>query len=130
MPERRGAAIGAAAGNNVDQAQQARVQTINDANARAVDAATHPALSLDQIGEMARNRVSDTIIINLINSTGSTYLLNWQQVSWLRDQGVSNFVIEYMQSRAPYVAEPGVPVVVSGAVPVGVGVGVGIGVRR
>jgi uncharacterized protein YcfJ len=123
-----GAAGGALAGNSVDQRQQAQVQAINDANERATQAALNPPFSVGDIGKCARDGWTDAMLMNQIIATGSTYILSPDQVDWLRNQTVSNRVIEFMQSRAPrYVhgrlyAPP--PVVVAPPVAVGIGVGV------
>ncbi len=121
-----GAGIGAANGSAIDRAQERQVQAINNANETAVLAAQNPVLSLNQIGEMARQGVSDAIIVNQIYNTGSTYILSAEQITWLRAQRVSDYVISVMQSRGPQV--------VSGAVyaaprPIVPAVGVGFVVR-
>ena len=96
--------VAAANGNASARPLHTVVENINDAN--AVYAASHPSLSLKQIVEMTRQGWSDTIIINQINATGSTYLLTTEHIIWLRENGVSDYVISYMQSRSPHLLRP------------------------
>ena len=61
--------------------------------------AQNPAMSLEEIAELSRKGSSPQTIINLINSSGSTYVLGAEHVTWLKQQGVANAVIEYMQTH-------------------------------
>jgi hypothetical protein len=89
-----GAILGGLVGNEEDRAEK-----------RAQDRAAAWAarqMSVDNVVEMAQSRVSDDIIINQINTTGSVFQLSSQDVIYLRQQGVSERVIGSMQAaRGP-----------------------------
>jgi hypothetical protein len=121
-----GAGGGALAGHSVDRAQERQVQAINSANENAIYAAQYPVLSLEQIRDMTQNGVSDAIIVNQIYNTGSTYLLSAEQITWLRAQRVSDYVISVMQSRGPQVMTGAVVAPRPALVPA---VGVGVVIR-
>ena len=61
-------------------------------------AATPPALSygVPQIIQLAQAKVSDDTIINYIHNSGNTYGLDAAQIIYLRQQGVSDNVINAM----------------------------------
>jgi hypothetical protein len=110
-----GALAGGAIGNAEDRAE---------AKAVAAARAAHPPLSLEDVARMAQQRVSDAVIINEIRTTNSFYSLNADHVIWLKQQGVSDYVIAEMQSRTPIYGPPGPRVVVvEPQPPVAVGVG-------
>ena len=123
-----GAGTGALVGNSVDQRQQAQAQAFTDANERARQAALNPPFSVADVGRVAREGWTDMMIRNQIITTGSTYLLSQEQINWLRDQRVSNYIIEFMQANGPRYVQGRVyappPVVVAPPV-----VGVGFVVR-
>lgn len=116
-----GAGAGALAGGAIGHAED-KAET----RAAAQAAAAHPPLSLEDVARMSQQRVSDAIIINEIRTTNSFYSLNADHILWLKQMGVSDYVIAEMQSRTP-VYGPRYPrevVVVEPAPPVAVGVGV------
>jgi hypothetical protein len=118
-----GATVGGLAGHSEDR-REARATAAAQAYAAA-----HPPLSLSDVASMAQNHISDGVIINQIRTTNSTYNLTAEQITWLKQQGVSDTVVYemqlhqgvYVQPAPVYVAEPGPAV--------GVGVGVGVGRR-
>ncbi|MCS7046338.1 MAG: glycine zipper domain-containing protein [Gemmataceae bacterium] len=116
-----GALIGGLAGHEEDRREQ-----------RLAAAQARNQMSLNDVVQLAQRNVSDQIIINQINSSGSVFNLTSQDVIYLRDQGVSERVIAHMQSaRRPvyvdgrWVYPAGSVVLVEPPPPVSVGVGVG-----
>jgi hypothetical protein len=109
-----GALAGGAIGNAEDHAE---------ARAAARTAAARQ-LSLEDIARMSQQHISDPIIINEIRTTNSLYSLNADHILWLKQMGVSDYVIAEMQSRTPVYGYPGPRVVVvEPQPPVAVGVG-------
>lgn len=124
-----GAVAGGITGSSVDRAE-ARADRAEARAAAATAANQRPPLALHEIVSMAQNNVSDSIIINEIRQTGSTYRLTPDDIIWLKRQGVGNVVIEEMQRGYPaHVTRPVTYVrpvyVVEEPPPVRVGVGVG-----
>ena len=88
---------------------------------------------------MAQQRVSDDVIISQIRTTGSVYQLSPTDIVWLKQNGVSDPVVQEMQATAVRVrGYPGGPVYAVPAYtpvyvveppppPVAVGVGFGYG---
>jgi hypothetical protein len=98
-----GAVAGGVTGSAVDRAE-ARADRA-DARAAATAAANQrPPLALHEIVAMTRNGVSDTIIINEIRQSGSTYRLTPDDIIWLKQQGVGDAVVAEMQRRPVYAA--------------------------
>jgi hypothetical protein len=125
-----GAAIGAAAGTatgalvgNSEDRREAR------AEARAAAyASQNPPLTLQDVARMSQQHVSDSLIIQQIRTTSSVYHLAADDITWLKQMGVSDMVILEMQTRrAAYVAGPARVVYVEPAPPPPVAVGVGLG---
>lgn len=114
-----GGLLGGAIGNDADK-EKARQERLA--------AATPPPLQLTDVASMAQQHIGDTIIINQIRTTGSSYHLTADQIVWLRQQGVSETVIAEMQAsayRAPRRVYTPAPVVVYEPPPLSVGVGIG-----
>ena len=117
-----GAVLGGLVGNEEDR-QERRIAAAQARN----------QMSLNDIVQLTQRRVSDEIIINQINTSGSVFQLRSEDVIYLRDQGVSERVIAFMQAaRGPVYINgrwvqpgPGVVYVEPAAPPVAVGVGVG-----
>jgi len=127
-----GALLGGAVGSHEDRAEKRHADAVQAAQQQY--AATHPQLSLTDIVQMSQLHHSDTIIINQIRTTNSYFSINAADVTYLREQGVSEGVIVEMQNRRGpgpvYVNQPrGVVVVEPPPPPVGVGVGVVYGRR-
>jgi surface antigen len=91
-------------------------------------AAAHPPVSLEEVVTMTQKGVSDDVIIGQIHSSGTVYTLTVDQITWLKERGVHDWVIHEMQltsnyprrvyTAAPvYVVDPGPPP------PVAVGIG-------
>lgn len=135
-----GTGVGAMIGSNQDRAD--RDQKIVQAQAQAAAAQAARQMSLQEIVQMSQTGVSDGIIIQQINATGSVFALSASDIQYLHDQRVSEQVISVMLSRRyrpPVVVAPG-PVYAApppGTVvivdpgpppppPIGVGIGVGI----
>jgi hypothetical protein len=122
-----GALSGGLIGNAVDK---------SEAKTKAAIAAQAPAqgpLGLTDIVQMAQQHVSDDVIITQIRTTRSVFNLSGQDTIWLKNNGVSDPVLQEMlttRDRYPgyyagqpvYVVEPPPP-------PVAVGVGFGYGRR-
>jgi surface antigen len=118
-----GAVSGGLIGNAVDKSEQRQ----------AALAATNPPrgpLGITDVAQLAQAHVSDGVIIQQIRATGSGFRLSSTDTIWLKQNGVSDAVIQEMlasgnrvpgrvYSAAPvYVVEPPPP-------PVSVGVGIG-----
>ncbi len=80
-----GAVAGGLIGNEMDKKQQE----------------SNPSyLSLVKIAEMASDGVPDDVIIDEIKKTGSVYVLDAETIDYLKDNGVSDVVIDYMTSTS------------------------------
>ena len=116
-----GALAGGLIGNSADKSDQ-----------RAAAAAQARQLGLTDVAQMSQQHISDAVIVGQIRSTGSVYRLSPTDIVWLKQNGVSDYVVNEMQATAyrypgrvytaapvytegVYVAEPPPP-------PVGVGV--------
>jgi hypothetical protein len=122
-----GAAVGAVAGNSQDKAEARQKQAATDW------AAAHPPVAINDIVQMAQQHISDDIIIGQIRSSYSAYALTPADITFMKQQGVSDRVIAFMQScvAPPAMIVPGRTVYVVEPAPViGVGVYGGYGYRR
>lgn len=118
-----GAVAGNAIGRNMDEAE-------HRGRAEGYAAATaQPPVSLNEVVDMARAGVPDSVIINKLRTSGTIYPnLTTQEITWLTREGVSSPVVnELMSARAQRVYQAGP--VYPPPPPVGVGVGVGFNVR-
>jgi hypothetical protein len=123
-----GAVTGAAIGNEKDRKEERA----------AVAAAQARALGLTDVAQMAQQGVPDNIIINQIRTSPTVFHLSATDITWLRENRVSDAVIAEMQNtalrppRRVYVEGPvyGPPPVVVVEEPPPVGVAVGFGYRR
>jgi surface antigen len=126
-----GALTGGAIGNDVDR------QDRRQAKAAAEYAARNPPLSINDVVQLSQSRVSDSVIVGQMDSSGSNYNLSTADLQYLHQQGVSDGVVRAMQQRryapgvvqgqpgAVYVVEPYPP-----PPPIGIGVGFVAGPRR
>ncbi len=125
-----GAGVGAVSGGLIGSAADHQEKK---AEAQAAQAR---AIALSDVVQMTQQHISDAVIINQIRSTGSVFHLSGSEVTWLKQNGVSDGVIMEMQATAvryprryytaaPVYAEP-VYVVEPPPPPVAVGVGVRI----
>lgn len=123
-----GALAGGLMGNSVDEAEKR-----TDAKLAAAAASRAQAPGLTDVVSMAQQHISDSVIISQIRSTGALYHLSPGDITFLKQNGVSDAVVMEMQAtanRAPrriysptpmysqpvYVVEPAPP-------PVAIGVG-------
>jgi hypothetical protein len=100
-----GGAVGALAGGLVgsekDKAEKQALERQRDAQARG------PALGLTDVANLAAQNMSDDIIINQIRATHSAYNLSPSDITYLKQSGVSDRVIVFMQNTARrYVERP------------------------
>jgi len=116
-----GAGLGAVGGNiigrNMDEAEQR-------GRAEGYAAATaQPPVSLNDVVDMSRAGVPDSVIINKLHTSGTVYpSLSTQEITWLTQNGVSSPVINAMLAARPQRVYQAVP---PPHTHVGVGVGVG-----
>jgi hypothetical protein len=122
--------VGGAVGNAQDRADAKKASA-------AAAAAQQAQMHLEDIASMTANGISDTVIINQIRTTGSVFHLTPEQITWLRQQRVSDAVVTEMQATAMrypqhvYGPPPGTVVVVEQPPPPPpVGVGIGVAIRR
>jgi outer membrane lipoprotein SlyB len=123
-----GAIIGATAGTLIGASAGAEADRREYTKAVRQDVAARGGpMTLEQVRDMAQNHVADSVIIDQIHLTRTYYTLTPEQIIWLRQEGVSDAVVQAMQMtaygpprRVVYVAEPPPPVV---------GVGFGFGHR-
>jgi hypothetical protein len=118
---------GALVGNAADR------QEHREHVAAAVAAANARRLTLADVVNMTQQHIDDQLIINQIRTTGSYFDLTPSDVTWLKQNGVSDVVVAEMQAHRPgyaYEVPPGYvrPVyVVEDPPPPPVHVGVGVG---
>lgn len=118
-----GALVGGAIGNEEDRREREALNNrVNQAEAQA--AATRNHLGMADVMQLAKDGHSDDVIINQIQTTGSTYDLSTEDLRMLRANGVSDAVIKEMQNHRPnayrrprYVAVPAGPPVIYGPPP-------------
>jgi surface antigen len=121
-----GAVSGGLIGNAVDKSEQRQA---------AIAAANNPPrgpLGITDVAQLAQAHVSDALIINQIRATGSVFRLSSMDTIWLKQNGVSDAVVQEMlvsANRVPSRVYSAVPVYVAEPPPVAVGVGIGYGRR-
>jgi surface antigen len=123
-----GALSGGLVGNAVDKSEEK-----TEAKIAAATAVARGPLGLTDVVNLAQNHVSDDVIISQIRSTGSVFHLSSNDIIWLKQNGVSDAVVQEMQitpnrvrrvySSTPVYTQP--VYVVEPPPPVGVGVGFG-----
>ena len=124
-----GAGVGALSGGLIGHAAD---QTEKKAVAAAQT--SHP-LGMVDVVQMAQSHVSDDLIVSDIRSTGSVFHLSAQDTIWLKQNGVSDGVVQEMMAtayrypRRVYTAAPAPSVVVVEQAPPPVAVGFGFGGR-
>lgn len=98
-----GALIGAAAGGlaggligNAEDAREERDAAIAQANHQRMASA---AIRNSDVIQMAHNGVSDSVIMGAIRSRGGAFDLSPQTIIMLKQQGISDPLIEYMQQH-------------------------------
>lgn len=124
-----GALVGGAVGNSEDRREKREAQAV-----AAWQAQTQ--MTLTDVVSMTQQHISDTIIINQMDTTYTNFNIRPEEITYLKQQGVSDRVITAMQvRRSPppgyYYRRPGVVYVDPGPPPpVAVGVGFGYGYGR
>jgi hypothetical protein len=88
-----GTAIGATAGAAADE-HQARQAVAQDVAARG------GPVTLEKVVEMVHSNVSDQIIVDQIHMTRTVYQLTADQIVWLKQNGVSDYVVHEMEMTA------------------------------
>jgi hypothetical protein len=86
------------------------------------------ALSPNDVVQMVHNHVDDGLIINQIRTSGTVFHLSAGEITWLKQNGVSDAVVVAMQATANQPPPPPPPapvstVYVEPAPPVFIGVG-------
>ena len=107
----QGALIGGAAGviaggligASLDESDQRNLKNQSAQTYRHVDRGEK--LTVDDIINMKRARISDQKIIDLIRKTQSSYTLNKYQINRLKSSGVSQEVIDYMMYTPKFVGK-------------------------
>jgi hypothetical protein len=121
-----GAGVGALTGGLIGHAEDESEKRAEAARIAAAQA--RGPLGLTEVVQLAQAHVSDSVIISQIRATGSVFQLSSNDTIWLKQNGVSDVVIQEMLST-PYRARvyaPG-PVYVVDPAPPPVSVGVGFG---
>ena len=90
-----GAGTGALVGNSQDKQDQRR----QDAVIAATNAQAARQMSLTDIVQLTQQKVPDTIIVNQMNTSGSWFDLRTDDILYLRQQGVSDYIVSQMQVR-------------------------------
>lgn len=105
-----GAGTGAAIGAGED-ARERDEKRVLQAQAAATQAAAASQMSLTDVVNMANSQppVGDNVIISQIHSTGSSFHLSTEQITWLRQNGVSDRVITEMINARPRVVMGSAP---------------------
>jgi hypothetical protein len=122
-----GALIGAAAGGTLGGVAGASADHHEYRQAVRADAQRR-AMGLQDVVGLTKSGMSDQIIINQINTSGTAFHLSGAEVQWLHDNGVRDGVIEAMQATANrpppvvYVREQPEVVYVEPPPPIGVGI--------
>ena len=132
-----GAAIGGAAGAGIGGLAGHAEDRRDDRVKQAQAAYAAQQMNLNDVVKLTQDHVSDNLIINQMDSTYSNFNLTAEQITYLKQMGVSDRVVGAMQHRRSpppgYVyrgVPPGVVVVEPAPVAVGIGFGYGGGYRR
>jgi len=103
-----GTIIGGLIGNDVDQEEKQRMQNrVVQAEATAADAQQQgQQLGITGVAQMCQQGFSDEVIINQIRSTRSTFTLSTTDLQWLKENGVRDSLIAFMQTCRPQPIAP------------------------
>ena len=93
-----GAISGAVIGDSIDESEKKQEARL----AAATAAGPRGPLGTTDVVMMAQQHVSDGVIVEQIRSTGSVYNLSANDIVWLKQNGVSDYVINEMQATARY----------------------------
>jgi hypothetical protein len=118
-----GAGVGALSGGLIGHA-------MDKSEEKQAQIAAQGQIGMTDVVQMTQSHVSDDIIINQIRTTGTVFRLSGNDITWLKQNGVSDAVVYEMQATATryprrvYTAAPVYePVYVYDPPPVSVGVG-------
>ena len=89
-----GAMTGGVFGSDQDRREDRRAVAQAYANAHA-----QRQMSLNEVVQLTQQRVPDQIIVNQMNTSGSSFDLRADDIIFLRQQGVSDHIISEMQVR-------------------------------
>lgn len=78
-------------------------------NSKATIVAPPPGQGVAQILQLAQAKISDDTIIAYIRNSGSSYQLDAKQIIYLRQQGISEKVINFMLNQSKVVSAPEQP---------------------
>ena len=92
-----GAGIGAAAGALTGALVGAQVEKSNSGNDSSIAGASSAQISTQQVIDLAKQGVNEDVIIDKIRLSGSKFKLSAEDVNYLKQEGVSQKVIEAMQ---------------------------------
>jgi hypothetical protein len=95
-----GTAVGALAGNEADKDEARKREAIQQAQLAQAQAAQY-RLGITDVITMVKGGHSDTVIINQIRTTHSTFQLSAADLDLLKTNGVSDRVIAEMQAAQP-----------------------------
>jgi len=88
-----GALTGAVVGSQINKPKQAAAQPAQ------VSSGATGQLYIQQIVDMSRQGVSDSVIIDRISATNSRFVLTPKDIDYLKQQGVNQKVIDAMQGK-------------------------------
>jgi len=125
-----GGAVGALAGGLTGAAIDDSERKQDAKLAAATAPPAHGPLRIEDVAQLARDHISDEVIVNQIRTSATVYRLTVDDINYLKQNGVSDLVIAEMQNtvyrcpRRVYTASP-VVLVEPGPPPPPVGLGVG-----
>lgn len=97
-----GSILGGAIGNEEDQREKAEKEAqLRDAEHRAATATTGSPMGITDVVQLVRDGTPESVVINQIRSTGSTFQLSTEDVRMLQSNQVPANVIIEMQNRRP-----------------------------
>ncbi len=92
---------------------------LSSGNVGAQDSSTASAPKISygvaQILKLEQAKVGDSVIINYVQNSGMTYDLKADEIVYLKQQGVSDGVLNAMMNQRPPVAGPSAPATASSA---------------
>ncbi len=91
-----GAVSGALVGNAIDESEKKTEARV----AAAMNPPHGGPLGITDVVQMAQSHISDDVIISQIRSTGSVFHLSSNDTIWLKQQGVSDRLIQEMLASA------------------------------
>jgi len=95
-----GGLSGGLVGHAVDQSEKKAEAHADAVAAVSAQQVARGPLGLTDVAQMAQQHISDDVIIAQIRTTRSVYHLSSNDIIWLKQQGVSDAVVEEMQRSA------------------------------